>query len=601
MLEAGDHQRFDPRTKDVFYVCHDGGDTVTLSDGSSYVKKNMHTYGYGNVTHPSITFHKLHKEYLSEPFKGGQHETHGWINTNSDDNPDIDKTYAIRIRDYGFRVDETDGVFGTCPRSRPLRDTLVKVYSATIQYAKSNSTYKKDGKDVKRYENVTLEDMIKSVLAHEVAHGLNLHHCPLSCYQRHKTCVMRPSLNKVNDSFLDENGEQTQVFDLNINVDVSPEHYVDYDLAGQNKNPRRPYDDPENERPRRHRNDKPKSEKLQGTLTPSNDLYTASGGDRHTANFTTPSPYSSVHWYVKSPTDTSDLGTNVEIDAGDGSSTTASLDYTFPTDAVAGAYVITAYVYTVSGEVYEVSYTVTVGTVPGAPHNFSVQGTNGGALLYWRAPSDSGSSAITSYQYSINGTITDADGGSWSTWQSSSFRKSSRGLYYELLSGLTNGTVYGFKLRAVSAAGNGTASAVVRATPRAPRIPPRAPRALSAVGGNGSVELSWQPPESDGNSPITRYEYRYGIGTSVTPENYTGWASMSSAMATYLVSPLTNNMSHIFEVRAVNAIGNSAPSAPATATPRAPTIPGRPTGLTSAASNGTVTLRWTAPTDDGGG
>ncbi len=35
-------------------------------------------------------------------------------------------------------------------------------------------------------------------------------------------------------------------------------------------------------------------------------------------------------------------------------------------------------------------------------------------------------------------------------------------------------------------------------------------------------------------------------------------------------------------------------------TPTAPTIPGVPTDVTTTASNGTVTLSWTAPEDDGG-
>ena len=97
------------------------------------------------------------------------------------------------------------------------------------------------------------------------------------------------------------------------------------------------------------------------SLSPANSSYTASAGDSHTANFTTSAPYSSVYWYVKKPGDTSALGTNVEIDYGDGSKTTADLSYTFPS-SVSGTYKITAYVYPQSGSVYQESYTVDVST-----------------------------------------------------------------------------------------------------------------------------------------------------------------------------------------------------------------------------------------------
>ena len=130
---------------------------------------------------------------------------------------------------------------------------------------------------------------------------------------------------------------------------------------------------------------------------------------------------------------------------------------------------------------------------------------------------------------------------------------------------------------------------------------PGPPLSLSAEPKDGSVELSWHPPAYDGNSRILFYEYRYGVGVSVLEEDYTEWRGMGSAMSTSPVSPLTNDISHIFEVRAKNAVGYSEPSTSVRATPKAPTIPGKPTGVTASAPNGVVTLRWVAPTDTGGG
>ena len=211
----------------------------------------------------------------------------------------------------------------------------------------------------------------------------------------------------------------------------------------------------------------------------------------------------------------------------------------------------------------------------------------------WSAPASDGWDAISDYEYRYQ--ASDAtESGAWT----------SGGMdFSETITGLTAGESYTIEVRAKNSVGYSVASASYSFTMPVSMTVPSAPRALSAVGGNGSVELSWQPPLSDGNSAITHYQYRYGIGESVTVENYTDWVSMGSAMATYPVSPLTNDMYHIFEVRAVNAIGNSAPSASASATPTAPiiTTPGQPTGLSSTVSSGTVTLSWNAPTNTGGG
>lgn len=101
------------------------------------------------------------------------------------------------------------------------------------------------------------------------------------------------------------------------------------------------------------------------SLVSSDGVYTAEAGTGHEANFSTTQAYSYVYWYVRSPSETG-LGTGVDTDYGDSSSTTtAQLSYSFPS-GVSGDYVITAYVYDGDGTtVYETSYTVTV-SLPGS-------------------------------------------------------------------------------------------------------------------------------------------------------------------------------------------------------------------------------------------
>ena len=76
---------------------------------------------------------------------------------------------------------------------------------------------------------------------------------------------------------------------------------------------------------------------------------------------------------------------------------------------------------------------------------------------------------------------------------------------------------------------------------------PRAPRNLTAVGGDGEVALTWRAPSSDGGAAITDYEYRID-GTDP-------WISTGSTSTTHTVTGLVNGTEYTFEVRAVNRKG----------------------------------------------
>ena len=95
---------------------------------------------------------------------------------------------------------------------------------------------------------------------------------------------------------------------------------------------------------------------------------------------------------------------------------------------------------------------------------------------------------------------------------------------------LINGREYSFEVRAVNALGKGGAETVQavperRIAPPPPPpppgpggggggllFPPEAPLRLMAMPGEGAVRLEWGPPESDGGTPILRYEYRLKEG-----------------------------------------------------------------------------------------
>ncbi len=90
-------------------------------------------------------------------------------------------------------------------------------------------------------------------------------------------------------------------------------------------------------------------------------------------------------------------------------------------------------------------------TVPGAPTNLVADGGNEQVTLSWDAPEDDGGFAITDYEYRINGR------GSW-------ISIGSTGTTYTV-TGLVNGQVYVFQVRAVNSNRKGRASNRVEATP----------------------------------------------------------------------------------------------------------------------------------------
>ena len=77
-----------------------------------------------------------------------------------------------------------------------------------------------------------------------------------------------------------------------------------------------------------------------------------------------------------------------------------------------------------------------------------------------------------------------------------------------LVTGLTNGTGYQFRVSAHNAVGDGPTTTPVTATPRTvPTVPTALAAAVAPASGVGSgeVRLNWAAPASDGGSPITDY------------------------------------------------------------------------------------------------
>ncbi len=211
-----------------------------------------------------------------------------------------------------------------------------------------------------------------------------------------------------------------------------------------------------------------------------------------------------------------------------------------------------------------------------APRTFKVVPTATTAVLTWTAPAETEGATITAYEYRY--VAGDAISGNWT---------SAGTALTVTATGLDKGTEYAFQVRAVIAAGAGIASGVVTAT--TDTTVPDAPTAVAATPAQKTVELSWTAPEDDGGTPITDYEYRIGTGN---------WIRIRGTGTRHTVTGLTGNTTYRFQVRAVNAKGESSPST--TTTKTTPVKPTAPKNLRLTPSARHLAAAFDAPTDDGG-
>ena len=158
--------------------------------------------------------------------------------------------------------------------------------------------------------------------------------------------------------------------------------------------------------------------------------------------------------------------------------------------------------------------------------------------------------------------------------------------------GLSTGRTYYYQGRAVDSAGVMSAwseqvSAEVLSTPNI------AAPTLSAARGDQKVTLSWTAATAPAGQTIARYEYRYAASGETLPTN---WIPVGNVLTTE-VGSLTNGTTYNFELRAVSNTGATGNAGSASATTA--TVPGAPT-LEATATHNSVTLTWTAPSDNGG-
>ena len=193
-------------------------------------------------------------------------------------------------------------------------------------------------------------------------------------------------------------------------------------------------------------------------------------------------------------------------------------------------------------------------TAPSVPQNFEAQRGNGQVTLVWEASSDSGNRLITSHEYQKRSVP-----GSWSSWEPipDSGSSGNHALRF-IVSNLTNGTRYRFKIRAVNEAG--LTSSATEPEEVKPAAKPTVPTSLTATLEGTQVVLNWGTPDSDGGIDITSYEYRQ----QESGEGWEAWIPVpdsgvvgNNKNSYTITTNFANGTTYNFEVRAVNDAGES--------------------------------------------
>ena len=199
---------------------------------------------------------------------------------------------------------------------------------------------------------------------------------------------------------------------------------------------------------------------------------------------------------------------------------------------------------------------------PPAPNSPSARTAGNASIALQWTSNGNGGIAITKWQYAKKVGTSPFE----STWTDICVTATdsscpTRSLF--TVTGLTSGTEYKFKVRAVNSIGAGEASSestAITATSGAPPAPPKP----TVASGSGSATLTWTI-SSDGGSSITKWQYAKKVGNNDFEATWNDICVQASdptciPKRTYTVTGLAG-ISHKFKVRAVNSngVGDASP------------------------------------------
>ena len=211
------------------------------------------------------------------------------------------------------------------------------------------------------------------------------------------------------------------------------------------------------------------------------------------------------------------------------------------------------------------------GSIPGAPDIDNVTPGGGTLEIDWKAPTDPGETAITSYDLRyIREDATDKSDDEWAL-ETGVGTPSNRSY---TITGLIGGVKYEIQLRANNDSGPGPWSQVAGEEPTT--VAPSAPSITGVTRGDRTLAVVWTAPADNGGGIITAYDVHY-IETSEDETVESNWTVRDNAWRSgdlrYTITNLTNATEYDVQVRAVNSAGDGAWSGTETGTPLPDDIP----------------------------
>ena len=173
---------------------------------------------------------------------------------------------------------------------------------------------------------------------------------------------------------------------------------------------------------------------------------------------------------------------------------------------------------------------------PAKPTGLRAEAGDMHVTLFWTDP---GNVDIRKYQYEKNG-----DG----TWEEMSGSGDATVTY--TVEGLTNGTAYTFRIRAVTVGGEGPESDASNAV--TPDKAPRRPSGFRLEPGNAEIALNWDDQSGD-EVEIQRWQYQEKVGDAAWPATWTDIPNSGKDTTEYTVDRLDNGTLYGYRIRAVAA------------------------------------------------
>ncbi len=189
--------------------------------------------------------------------------------------------------------------------------------------------------------------------------------------------------------------------------------------------------------------------------------------------------------------------------------------------------------------------------VPGQVTGVTATAGKGSATVSWTAPSSGGSPSsyeVTPYIGATAQTVKTVTGTPLPTTAR--------------VTGLTGGTAYTFKVRALNPNGAGATSAASGSVTPTAATAPDAPTGVAASAGPASARVTWSAPADDGGSTITGYTVTPYVGSTAKPTT-----TVAGDQSSATVTGLDNGTGYTFKVTATTTIGSAQSAASALVTP----------------------------------